>query len=146
MTKSVLDAEEYLLYFMLLFCSDQDVRELVEAEGDTDVSIAPNTDGKPSNTDERESDSDCGGRRLRSSSRPTGTKNALGRRTANQPSSKVGSAKSKRKITAEEYDVCFEGESDLQKWYARHNGLLSLSKENINNNYQHPRCTNVSFS
>ncbi len=75
MTKSVVDAEEYLLHLMLLFCSDQDVRELVEAEGDTAVPIALHTDShddQPPNSDKREPDTDCGGRkRRRSPQRPT---------------------------------------------------------------------------
>jgi hypothetical protein len=44
MTKAVVDAEDYVLHLMLLFCSDQDVRHLVNAEGGVASSVVPHED------------------------------------------------------------------------------------------------------
>ena len=58
--------------------------------------------------------------------------NALSTRADNASSVNAGSGwKSKKVYTVEEYEACYDGERELQKWYARHNGLVLLSKENI---------------
>ncbi len=143
MTKSVASAQEYLLHLMLLFCSDHDIRELIEIEGDTAPVLheGPNEEN-PSKSSDQEPDAGNDGRKLRSSSRgATGVASVLSMRAVNTGTS-AAPTKSKKVFSAEEYEASCEGESELQKWYARHNGLLSLSKENIDNNQLHPRCCN----
>lgn len=143
MTKSVVDAEDYLLHLMLLFCSDQDVRVLVETEGDAAPVIQedPNDETPPKSSDQ-EPDAGSGRRRLRSSSRgATGTTASVLSRHMVTSGSSGTPTKSKKVFSAEEYDACHDGEIELQKWYARHNGLLSLNQENIDHNQQ--LCSNV---
>ena len=143
MTKSVASAQEYLLHLMLLFCSDHDIRELIEIEGDTAPVLheGPNEEN-PSKSSDQEPDAGNDGRKLRSSSRgATGVVSVLSMRAVNTGTS-AAPTKSKKVFSAEEYEASCEGESELQKWYARHNGLLSLSTENIDNNQLHPRCCN----
>eukprot|EP00981_Chlorochromonas_danica_P001670 scaffold369_cov177-Ochromonas_danica.AAC.3 len=49
-------------------------------------------------------------------------------------SKSLAPTKSKKRFSTEEYDSSCEGEIELQLWYARHNGFLALTKENIDNN------------
>ena len=141
MTKSVTSAQEYLLHLMLLFCSDRDIRELIEIEGDTAQVLHEGTNEEnPSKSSDQEPGAGNDGRKLRSSSRgATGVRSALSKRAVNTGTS-TAPTKSKKVFSAEEYEAACEGEIELQKWYARHNGLLSLSKENIDNNQLHPLC------
>lgn len=143
MTKSVTSAEEYFLHLLLLFCPDHDIRELMEIEGNTGpVLIEGPNEEDPSKPFKQEPDAGNDGRKLRSLSRgATGVVSVLSMRAVNTGTS-AAPTKSKKVFSAEQYEASCEGESELQKWYARHNGLLSLNKENIDNNQLHPRCCN----
>ena len=85
----------------------------------------------PSKSSDQEPDAGNDGRKLRSSSRgATGVMSVLSERAANTGTS-AAPTKSEKVSSAEEDEAYWEGESELQKWYARHNGLLFLSEENI---------------
>lgn len=86
----------------------------------------------PSISSDQEPDAGNDGRKLRSSSRGAiGGESVFSMRAVNTGTTSAAPAKSKRVFSAEEYEASCEGERELQMWYARHNGLLFLSKENI---------------
>ena len=140
MTKSVASAQEYLLHLTLLFCSDHDIRELIEKEGDSVPDLHEgSSEENPSKSSDQEPDAGHDGRTLRSSSRgATGVGSVLSKPTVNTGTSAAPTT-SKKVFSAEEYEASCEGESDLQKWYARHNGLMFLSKENTRRLRSPPR-------
>lgn len=69
-----------------------------------------------------------GVKRAATSSAGDKSKRAGGRSTASTVNTKT-----KPLFTGEDYEVAAEGECELQRWYARHNGFMPLSKENLVN-------------
>lgn len=134
-TKSVVSEPEYLLHLMLLFCPDCDIRRLIVTKRASVPNLSEGPDKKnPSKSFDRDPDAGHGGRKLRSSSRgATGVASVHSMRAGNSGGTSGAATKSKTVCHSveEEYDAAREGEIELQNWYARHHGLLSLNKENL---------------
>ena len=131
-TQSVVDAEDYILHLLLLFCTDCDLRDLSDNNDPAQLGVKRHrrddtNAGDSNNTGAGKN----GGPILRSASqaasKPSRTVNTT------KPSGSSNSKASKRCTYADDCAVSCAAEGELQKWYAQHNGFVYLNKENLSN-------------